>query len=315
MPVPVPFASESYRRLGRTELRVSPIALGGAWLGQIPDGYDPDAATATVIHALNLGINLIDTSPLYGDSEIYIGKALDAWYAQSGKRGDILLSSKTGTRQRPPNFSADHTRSSIDITLKRLRTDYLDICHIHDPLDIEDPLRPGAAFEVLQDLQRQGIVRHIGLGARPHAYHQRFIATGRTGAQVTFTDFHLVRQTAREGVLRHAIARDVGILLASVLAYGVLGGGDPRVAVKQHSYARSSANATEFAQAVAMWEWCQARDIDLLTMNLQYCLAEPGVSALLLGASQPEHLDADLVALQAPVSAALWTEFRSTFGL
>src|SRR5476649_492691 len=80
------------RRLGRTDLWVTPIGLGGAWLGKdrkpgereaFPKGND-DQAVATVLAALDGGINLIDTSPLYGDSERLVGVALAEWYRRGG---------------------------------------------------------------------------------------------------------------------------------------------------------------------------------------------------------------------------------------
>src|SRR5512141_2881979 len=96
------------RKLGKTDILVSPLGLGGAWLGYSPSTHkrDLDMGAATVVHALSLGIGLIDTSAGYGDSEIIIGKGLGEWCKSGGKREEIVISSKTGTRSRPNDYSA-----------------------------------------------------------------------------------------------------------------------------------------------------------------------------------------------------------------
>src|SRR6266496_3756280 len=97
------------RRLGRTDMHVPPLGLGGAWLGYEPrtKHRDEDVGAATVIRALELGIGLIDTSPYYGESESIIGKALREWFPRGGKREDLVISSKTGTRTNPGDYSAE----------------------------------------------------------------------------------------------------------------------------------------------------------------------------------------------------------------
>src|SRR4051812_26346361 len=101
------------RTLGRSGLRVTPIGLGGAWLGMTVYGFDDAIAEKAVHRALNSGINLIDTSPLYGGSERRIGLALQSWYGASSKRSDFILSTKTGTRSRPYDYSGDATLRSV----------------------------------------------------------------------------------------------------------------------------------------------------------------------------------------------------------
>jgi D-threo-aldose 1-dehydrogenase len=109
------------RRLGRTNLYVTPLGLGGAWLGRMPDGHSEEVGVATVLRALELGINLIDTSAGYGDgrSERYIGIALEEWYRRGGRREDIVISTKTGTRSwSRRDYSAAGTRRSVEKSLE-----------------------------------------------------------------------------------------------------------------------------------------------------------------------------------------------------
>ena len=140
----------SRREPGGTGLQVTTVGLGGAWLGKTADGFSDDVAIATVHRALERGINLIDTSPLYGESERRVGLALEAWYARGGKRSDVVLTTKTGTRTQPRDYSGPGTRRSIGESLRLLKTDYLDAVFVHDPEDLAPALEKGGAFDELR---------------------------------------------------------------------------------------------------------------------------------------------------------------------
>lgn len=115
------------RRLGRTNLYVTPLGLGGVWLGCTLDGPNEQLAVATVLRALELGINLIDTSPVYieGESQRFIGLALEEWYKRGGRREDIVLPTKTGKYPYTKDYTAEGTRRSVEKSLELLKTDYL----------------------------------------------------------------------------------------------------------------------------------------------------------------------------------------------
>ena len=299
------------RTLGRSGLRVTPIGLGGAWLGLTGNGYDDDIATDAVHRALNAGINLIDTSPLYGESERRIGAALQNWYGPGRQRSDFILSTKTGTRTRPYEYSGDATLRSIDESLRLLKTDYLDIVHIHDPSDLAPVLAPGGALETLQKLKEQKIIRAIGLGVRSHAFHQRLIETGALDVSLTYRDFNLVDQSAASGVLTHAAERHVGVLNAMVVIGGLLGGDDPIEVARQSGTPGKSVykhDDREVRRARQCWEFANAHGINLLALNLQFCMREERISSTLLGVASSRELDQDLMAIQEPISAEIWDE-------
>ena len=166
--------SLAQRPLGRTGISVSILGLGGAYLGRLANNtFSDEVAIAATLAALQGGITLIDTSPHYGESERRLGLALAAWRAQGGKRENLIISSKTGTRVRPPNYTYDHTMSSIEQSLKLLGTDYLDVALVHDAPDVTPALAPRGAFAALRRLQEQKVVRAVGLGVREHDKHRR----------------------------------------------------------------------------------------------------------------------------------------------
>ncbi len=307
-----------WRPLGQTGMSVSPLGLGGAYLGakRNRDGLviDEELGMATVLRALELGINLIDTSGSYmgnGRSEGLIGKALSAWRAAGGRREGLVLSTKTGTRypsSREKAYSASATWQSIEISLKLLNTEYLDIALVHDPTDLDQVLAHGGAWEALKQMKAQGIVKAIGLGVREHSLHQRLIATGECDVCLTYLDYHLLRQTAARDVLVPAAARGVAVLNGTTLYHGLLSGVNPHRVAEGWSGTHALSLHDDIARAYQLWTWCQTHDIDLLALNLQFCLRDTRVSAVLMGASTPDQITRDVEAVRTSLPNGVWRE-------
>ena len=150
-----------YRTLGRTGITVSPYALGAMMFATVM-GNAPEDSIAIIDKALDAGINFIDTADAYGDSEEIVGRAL------KGRRDDVVLATKVG---RPVDEDRLHRGASrrwimkaVEGSLRRLRTDHIDLYQIHRPdpdTDIEETL------SALTDLVRSGKVRAIGTSGMP----------------------------------------------------------------------------------------------------------------------------------------------------
>src|SRR6185312_3605308 len=150
-----------YRTLGRTGIQVSPYALGTLMFATVM-GNAPEDSARIIGKALDAGINLIDTADAYGDSEDVVGKALQ------GRRDEVVLATKFG---RPIGQDPNHQGASgrwivtaVENSLRRLRTDYIDLYQLHRPdprTDIEETLA------ALTDLIRSGKVRAIGASQTP----------------------------------------------------------------------------------------------------------------------------------------------------
>jgi len=118
-----------YRRLGQTDMQVSALGFGASPLGNVFETTDEPEAIRAVQTALDLGITFFDVAPFYGDTlaETRLGKALGT------RRRDIFLATKCGRYAHGEfDFSAGRVRRSIDESLRRLRTDYVDLYQIHD---------------------------------------------------------------------------------------------------------------------------------------------------------------------------------------
>ena len=297
------------RRLGRTGFRVTPIGLGAAHLGSTAEGASDQAAMATVHCALGLGVNLIDTAPLYGESQRRIGMALAEWYRAGGRRQDLVICTKTGrSADGAEDFSADGTRRSVEESLRLLRTDYLDILLMHEPKDLVAVLGPGGALQALQELKEDGVIRAIGLGARSHESHRRCIATGELDVSLTYRDYNLISQSAAQGVLEAADAHDVGVLNGAAVMLGLLSGTDPRKTTLQGRNQQKQ-------RAYELWEWAQARGVNLLALNLQFCMREQRIASTLVGAANPAEIGADVAALSEALPDDVWQELHERFGV
>jgi len=160
------------RPLGNTGLQVSAIGLGTVKLGRnrelkYPDSFslpDDDSAAALLAQARELGINLIDTAPAYGSSEVRLGKLL------AGQRQHWLICSKVGEEfeqeQSRFDFSAQHIRHSVQRSLRRLNTDTLDILLIHSDGNDLRIIEQSDALETLAQLKSEGLIRSYGMSTK-----------------------------------------------------------------------------------------------------------------------------------------------------
>jgi aryl-alcohol dehydrogenase-like predicted oxidoreductase len=209
------------RPLGKTGLMVSPLAFGAFKIGRnqktkYAQGYDlpSDAEVDQLLNGvLDLGINLIDTAPAYGVSEERIGQAI------AHRRRDYVLSTKVGETFENGRSAYDFSRAaiiySIHRSLKRLRTEVLDLVLIHSNGEDMEILRRSDAVETLQFLRSQGMIRFIGLSGKTVEGAQSAMAW----ADVLMVEYH-PQDITHEAVIACAIEKRIGVLVKKPLASG-----------------------------------------------------------------------------------------------
>ncbi len=285
------------RKLGRTDMLVTEIALGGVGLGGNRTTNDDGAAAATVRRAVERGINYLDTSPLYGQSERRIGLAFQG---MGGRPKHLYLSTKTGTHPlHRGDYSAAGTRWSVENSLRLLRVDSVDLLLVHDPETMDPVLAPNGALDELERMRAEGRFRWIGLGVREHDKLRTAIRTGRFDAILTYADYNLVRQTAKP-LIEEAAAAGVGVVLAQVFIAGLLAGGDPA----ETAYAKSP----DAPLARQWWLWAREHGVSLRALALQYGLRNPLVGTVLVGADAPEQVDEIIASATEPIPQSIWEE-------
>lgn len=295
------------RRLGRTNVMVTPVGIGGAALshGYTTPSTDEDAVAAVNL-AAELGIAYIDTSPGYGESERRIGLAFKN---NSQLRQHFFLATKTGTGVRPSNYTADWTYRSIENSLKLLNTDWIDLLQIHDPASLEPALAQDGALTALKDLKEQGVIGAIGLGVRSHALLLQAIEHGDFDTILTYADFNLVRQTARDTLFPATKKHDVGLVLGSPILFGLLSNRS------EEKLKRQRRTDEEVEKVRLLSQWARERNIKLMSLALQYCLREPRVSVVIVGTRNVEQVEELASSILDPLPENIWKELGAELNI
>lgn len=289
------------RALGSTGMTPCVLSLGCAWFGS-PKSSDKDTVDG-VRRAIELGIDFVDTSAGYGESERRVGLALEG-----GWREKVYLETKTGTHpEHRGDYSAATTRWSVENSLRQLKTEYLDSVLIHDPRDIEEPLAPGACLDELLKMKTEGKIGHIGIGVRQHEFHRRMIETGNCEIVLTYLDYTLLNQSVARTTLPLARERGVGVIMASVFGMGLLGGREPDL-----SAARPRPQAY---LAHAMWQWCRDKGVNIRHLAMQYCLHADFDGLVMPGPYNRQKVEEAYEAATAEIAVEIWRAFRAEFGV
>lgn len=296
-----------YRQLGRTGLTVSALGLGAN-----PFGLEVDEAGASAIvrRAIDLGVNFIDTANIYhhGRSEELVGKALH------GHRHQVVLASKAGGKFDPePNqggTSRKHLLESIEASLRRLQTDYLDLFWIHH-LDPKTPFEE--TMDALNDIVRQGKARYIGasnLIAWEVSEHNWYAKTAHQ-AQFVAVQMHynmLYREIEHE-MVPFAQAKGLGVIPYFPLAGGFLTDTYQR-GVPAPAGTRGDRRPT-FVRWTSdrNWElkeklqaWAAARGHSTSDLAVVWLLSRPMLSSVIAGPETVAHLESNLKALDWTLS-------------
>ena len=194
-----------YRILGRTGIRVSRLGFGG-----IPIQRIDAEGTKEVIRSLHrAGVNYIDTARGYTVSEEYLG------YALEGIRQDFVLATKSMARTK------DAMAKDIDISLKNLRTDYIDLYQIHNPTpeDLEQVMAPGGALEALQEAKAAGKIGHIGITLHPVSMFEK--ALELSWVETIMFPYNIV-ETQAEELIKKCAERNIGFICMKPLAGGAI---------------------------------------------------------------------------------------------
>ena len=289
-------------------VKVSRIGLGTWAIGGLDWGAVPDeVAVATCLSALERGINLIDTAPIYGHghAEEIVGRAIRA----HGRREDFYIATKVGLdwneRGVYANSTAARLRLELEASLRRLATDYIDLYQVHWP-DTRTPIAETAAL--LAGFQRQGNVRALGVSNFSVAQMEEFRAVASLASnQPPYNLFERGIECCAHGenllsenLLSWCKEHDVAILTYSSLCRSLLGGrvtrgmsfdkGDIRSVDPKFREPRFSQYITAIERLAAFAHERYGKSV--LELAVRWVLDRPGVSVALWGARRPDQLDA-----------------------
>ena len=305
-----------YRILGRSGLKVSPLCLGTMTFGT-GTGWSADEVSSRAIFEsyLEQGGNFIDTAVSYtnGRSETLLGTFI------AGRREQLVLATKFAVNTRPgdPNAGGNHRKNivqAVEASLKRLRTDYIDLYYLH-MWDGRTPIEE--VMRALDDLVSSGKVLYLGISDTPAWQVSRANMLSEIRGWTSFIalqlEYNLGQRTGERDLL--PMARELGI---GVLPWSPLGGG-----IFSGKYSHDDLTATSDTSKGTRKEWMQqfgrfterhlaiADVVNRIAQELKrtpaqvaiaWTLAQPGVTSTILGARTPEQLQSNLQALTVKLS-------------
>jgi aryl-alcohol dehydrogenase-like predicted oxidoreductase len=304
-----------YRQLADTGVFVSELCLGTMTFGgtgqiwEMIGGLDQAAANAIVHRSLDAGINFIDTADVYasGQSETMLGKALE------GKRHGVIVATKVrgrmGQGANDVGLSRMHIIESVEASLKRLDTDYIDLYQIHrtDTLtNVEDTLR------ALDDLVRSGKVRYIGCSNLPAWYLMKSLAVSREQHierfRCTQSYYSLVGRELERETIPLLKDQGLGLLVWSPLAGGFLSGKFTRTsgdeAARRTKFDFPPVNKEKgFDILDVLVDVAARRGVSPSQVALAWVLANDAVSSVIIGARKLSQLEDNLKAIDVTLSA------------
>jgi D-threo-aldose 1-dehydrogenase len=314
------------RPLGRTGFEITRLGLGTAPLGGLFEAVSETAAVETIERAWEAGIRFFDTAPLYGfgNSERRLGLALAkrprTEFALATKVGRLLrgdappdespLSGGLGRWQDVPDlnpvfdFSYDGVMRCVEESLVRFGLDRVDVLHIHDPDEHYDEALAGA-YRALDRLRTERTIRAVGAGMNQAEMLVRFAREADFDCFLVAGRYTLLDQSALAQLLPLCLERGIGVILGGVFNSGILA--DPRPGA-MFDYAPAPAELVERAQRLR--DVCGQHDAPLKAAALQFALAHPAVTCVLLGARSVGELDDSLELVRLPLADELWKALR-----
>ncbi len=272
-----------YKTLGKTGLKVSIIGFGASPLGGEFGRVDPEEGRRAVDRALDWGINYFDVAPYYGRTvaETRLGEYLQ------GKRHRIILTSKACRYDiNDFDFSARRVTQSIEESLNRLRTDYVDLYQIHDVEYGRMEQVVGETIPAMFKLKEQGKVRFVGVTGYPLTPLRKIAAATDIDAILTYCRYNLMDTTMDDMLTPVVREKGIGLINASPLHMRVLTDkGAP-------SWHPAPKQVFEVARDVAVL--CRECDTTISNLAMQFALAHRDVSITLVGMSKVHHVDANV---------------------
>lgn len=321
------------RPVGKTDLQVTVLGLGGAPLGDFFERIPEDRARATLDAAYDSGVRLYDTSPLYGHglSEHRFGAAL-----RNRPSDDLVISTKVGRLLKPEkperidrgwftgglnfepvyDYSYDGCMRSLEASHNRLGMNRIDIALIHD-VDVwthgsEDAYMRrfdeamNGAYKALDELRTAGVVRAIGAGVNEIAPCVEFAEAGRFDCFLLAGRYTLLEQHGLDDLMPLAERQGFSILLGGPFNSGILATG----AVPGATYNYKPASPEIMDRVSRIDAVCRRHQVPIAAAAIQFPLGHSQVASIVPGAVRPEEVERNAANMRLPIPPALWQDLK-----
>lgn len=287
------------RRLGKTDMDISVLSFGASSLGAEFRKIDLNEAVKSVHVALDHGMNFIDTSPYYGRglSESLLGFALDGI-----PRDSYYLGTKLG-RYAPSHFdfSAKRVRESVDISLERMRTDYLDIILCHDIEFVDMQQIWDETIPELYRLKDAGKIKHIGVSGYPMKIFREAAAHSEIDVILSYNHYTL-QNTMLEDLVAEMQKKQIGIMNAAPFSARLL------TNAPLPEWHKATDTVRDICKQAA--QHCTAAGVDIAKLALQFSIANENMTTCITGSANPGRVAQWCEWLQEPLDLQLVKEVQ-----
>jgi len=304
-PILPPLAGErrafmQYRRLGQTDLNISVIGFGASPLGGVFGPSDAVEGIRAVHLAIGEGINFFDVSPYYGLTlaEERLGQAL------TGRRDKVVLSTKCGRYGLNQfDFSGKRVRLGVEESLKRLRTDHVDLLLAHDVEFGNVEQIVADTIPVMRRLQEEGKTRYIGISGYPLKVLMNIAEQIPVDSILSYCRYNLLIDDMDTALTPFAERLGIGLINAAPLHMGMLTeGGAPDWHPAPPEVRLAVREALDF---------CRKQNVDLPDLALRFCFDYPRVTSTLVGMSTIEQVHRNLRAIRTPADPELVSQVKA----
>ncbi|WP_407270881.1 aldo/keto reductase [Radiobacillus sp. PE A8.2] len=286
-----------YRKLGKTGLSVSNLSFGASSFGSVFRDINEQEAMRTVHTAIDQGINYIDVSPYYGltKAERVLGGAI-----KEIPRDSYYLSTKAGRLGVEEfNFSKKHIKRSLEDSLKRLNTDYVDIFLLHDIEfgSYQQVMEEGIA--ALEELKQEGKTRYIGVSGLPLIIFEKVLSKAELDVIMTYCHYSL-NDTSLLSYIPLLEKRQVGIINASPISMGLL---NTRPVADWHL---ASKEIQETCKRAA--RFCEEQGTDLAELAIQFSVQNEKIPTTLVSTASEKNILKNISYTEKPINQELLEE-------
>ncbi len=299
------------RPFGKTPYHVTPLCVGAAPLGNMPEAFAYEVAEPQALATLRAffqsPINFLDTAASYGDgeSERRIGLVLKEL---GGVPPGFVIASKADRDFKTGDFSGDQIKRSVERSLRLLGVDFLPIMHLHDPewTTFENVMSKGGPLDVLQKFRDQKVIGCIGMAGGPVDMEIQYVKTGMFDALVTHNRFCLINRAADELI---SLAHGMGMAVLNAAPYGsgVLAKGPQ--AYPRFAYQEASSEVMDRVRKLD--DVCRAANVPLAAAALQFSLRDPRITSTIVGVSKAERIQQTIDLAKVAIPDDLWAKLDS----
>jgi L-galactose dehydrogenase len=289
-----------YRKLGKTNELISVLGFGASPLGNVFDVCDEQEGIDTVHYAIDHGVNFFDVSPFYGITlaETRLGKAL------LGKRKDIFLATKCGRYDlRAFDFSAKRIMASIDESLQRLQTDYVDLFQLHDIEFVSKEQILNEAMPAIEKIKASGKARFIGITGLPVRYLAEIARQVELDTVLSWAHYNLLQDEINDELVPLSKEKKFGLMNAAPLLQRVL---SDATVPEWH-------NAPKEMLAVqpALLEICKKYGVRLSDVAMRYAMDHPAITTTIVGMNHLSNIQQNVAAVDFKIPAGILDELAA----